>query len=149
MLIVFANSNLMEFQGEYFALHCLFSVIGAFKCFYIESICMNTLLMLVFLKAPFLVLHFSYHILMIFLMMPSVILLSVLKILISTRSVIQFASVHWSYNSGTIDVKMDGSVLEEKSSLKTPLIFPFHIGFGFLYYLYCQNCLFVSSEVAL
>ena len=41
-----------------------------------------------FLKAPFLVLHFSYYTLMIFLMMLSVLLLSMLRILLSVLSVI-------------------------------------------------------------
>ena len=45
-------------------------------------------LMLEFLKAPFLVLHFSCYILMTFLMMVSVILLSMLMILLSIVSVI-------------------------------------------------------------
>ena len=30
----------------------------------------------------------------------------------------QLVSFHWSNNNGSIDVKMDGSVLEEKSSFK-------------------------------
>ena len=45
--------------------------------------------MLVFLKAPFFVLYFSYYTLMKFLMMLSVILLSVLMILLSNISVIK------------------------------------------------------------
>ena len=45
--------------------------------------------MLEFLKVPFLVLHFSYNTLMTFLMMWSVILLSVLMILLSVLSVIR------------------------------------------------------------
>ena len=47
----------------------------------------NTQLILVFLKAPFLVLHFSYHTLMTFLVI-SVILLTMLMMLLSTLSVI-------------------------------------------------------------
>ena len=47
-------------------------------------------LMLKFLKAPFLVLHFSYYTLMTFLMMLSVILLSMLIILLSTLTVIRY-----------------------------------------------------------
>ena len=43
-----------------------------FKWFWMESLHKNIQLMLEFLKAPFLVLHFSYYILMIFLMMLSV-----------------------------------------------------------------------------
>ena len=100
--------------------------------------------MLEFFKAPFLFLHFSYYTLITFLMMLSVILLSML-ILVSTLSVIrhltcgnswnsllnlnlicrtllpgktQLVSFHWSNNTGAIDMKMDGSVLDEKSSFK-------------------------------
>ena len=46
-------------------------------------------LMLEFLKGPFLVLHFSYYTLMTFLMMLSVILLSMLMILLSTLNLIR------------------------------------------------------------
>ena len=62
----------------------------------------NMQLMLEFLNSPFKVLHFSYYTLMTFLMILSVILLS----------------IDWSKNTGVIDVKMDRSVLEEKSSFK-------------------------------
>ena len=112
--------------------------------------------MLEFLKAPFLVLHFSCYTLMTFLMMLSVILLSMLMILLSIVSVIrhlicgnnlnwlqnlnliyktlrtggknrfldfnggktQLVLFHPSNNNGSIDVKMDGSLLKEKSSFK-------------------------------
>ena len=49
----------------------------------------NIQLILEFFKALFLVLHFSYYTLMAFLMMSSVILLSMLMILLSTLSVIR------------------------------------------------------------
>ena len=62
----------------------LFSVIDVFEWFWMESLCMNIQLMLEFLKATFLVLHFSYYTLMTFLMIFSVILLSMLMILLST-----------------------------------------------------------------
>ena len=115
----------------------------------------NIQLMREFLKAPFLVLHFSYYTLVIFLTMLSVILLSMLMILLSILSVIGhlicgnnlkwllnlnliYETLDWgkkwlvdfnagktrlvsfdrSNNNGSIDVKMDGSVLEEKSSFK-------------------------------
>ena len=113
--------------------------------------------MLEFLKAQFLVLHFSYHTLMTFLMMLSVILLSMISINTTlysqcdqtsdlwqqlelaselefdlrdtvdwgrkwlvdfTAGKTQLVSFNRSNNSGAIDVKMDGSVLEEKSSFK-------------------------------
>ena len=86
------------------------------------------------LKGPFLVLHFSFCILMTFLMMLSVILPSMLMILLSILSVIRhlicgnnlnwFLNLNliyktlWTGNNGSIDVKMDGSVLEQKSSSK-------------------------------
>ena len=106
----------------------------------------NIQLMLKFLKALFFVLHFSYYTLMIFLML-SVILLPMLMILVSILSVIRhlicgnnlnwflnlnliYQTLDWgkkwldqlvlfdrSNNTGSIDVKMDGS-LEEKSSFK-------------------------------
>ena len=64
------------------ALILLFSVIGGFRLFWMGSLHKNIQLMLEFLKAPFLVLHFSYYTLMTFLMMLSVILLSMLMILL-------------------------------------------------------------------
>ena len=108
----------------------------------------NIQLMLEFLKAPFLALHFSYYILMTFLVMLSVILLSMLIIRLSTQASdlsqqlelaselksdlqdtvvwgrkwlvdfsagkIQLVSFDWSNNTGAIDVKLGGSVTEEK-----------------------------------
>ena len=112
-------------------------------------------LMLEFLKDPFLILHFSYYLLVTFLAMLSVILVSMLMILLSILSVIRhlicgnnlnwllnlnliYETLDWgkksivdfnagktelvlfdqSNNNGSIDVKMDGSVLAEKSSLR-------------------------------
>ena len=88
ILVFFINLSLMEFQVRYSALFLLFSVIDDFKWFWMESLHKNFQLMLVFLKAPFLVLHFSYYTLMTFLMMLSVVLLSMLMILLSILSVI-------------------------------------------------------------
>ena len=81
--------SLVEFQVRYLALFLLFSVIEGFNWFWMGSLYENIQLMLKFLKAPYLVLHFSYCILMTFLMMLSVILLSVLMILLSILSVIR------------------------------------------------------------
>ena len=64
------------------------SVIDDFEWFWMESLHKNIQSMREFLKAPFLVLHFSYYTLMTFLMMLSVILLSMLMILLSILSVI-------------------------------------------------------------
>ena len=74
----------MEFQVRYVALFILFSVIDGFQWFWIGRIHKNMQLMLEFLRAPFLVPHFSYYTLMTFLMMLFVILLSMLMILLST-----------------------------------------------------------------
>ena len=54
-----------------------------------ESLCNNEILMLKFLKTPFLVVHFFYYTSMTFLLMLSVILLSMLMILLSIPSVIR------------------------------------------------------------
>ena len=81
------HACLMEFQVRYSALFLLYSVIDDFEWFWMKSLRKNIQLMREFLKAPFLVLHFSYYTLMTFLML-SVILLSVLIILFSILSVI-------------------------------------------------------------
>ena len=144
----------MKFQVGYLTLFSLFSAIDDFVLFWMRSLHKNIQFMLESLKAPLLVLHFSYHILMTFLIMVYVILLSMLMILLSNLSVIrhlicdqqlelaselefdlldtvdwgrkwlvdfnagktQLVSFDWSSN--TIYVKMNGSVLEEKSSFK-------------------------------
>ena len=57
-MLVFWNLGLMEFQVRYLALLLLFSVIGGFGWFWMASFYKNIQLMLEFLRAPFLVLHF-------------------------------------------------------------------------------------------
>ena len=89
MLVFFTNLSLMEFQVRYLALFLLFSVIDDFEWFWMESLHKNIQLMWEFLKAPLLVLHFSYYTLMTFLTMLSVILLCILVILLSILSVIR------------------------------------------------------------
>ena len=89
MLVFFTSLNLMEFQVRYLTLFLLFSVIDGFEWFWIGSLHKNIQLILEFLKASFLVLHFSYYTLMTFLMMLSVILLSMLMIQLSILSVIR------------------------------------------------------------
>ena len=64
MLVVFTNLSLMEFQVRNLALFLLFSVIGSFEWFWMESIHKNIQLMLEFLKAPFLVIDFFCYTLM-------------------------------------------------------------------------------------
>ena len=85
MLVFFTNLSLMEFQVRYLALFLLFSVIDGFEWFWMGSLHKNIQLMLEFLKASF----FSYYTWMTFLMMLSVILLSMLIMLHSTLSVIR------------------------------------------------------------
>ena len=75
--------ELKEFQVRYMALFLLFLVIDDFEWFWMERLHKNIELMREYLKAPFLVLHFSYYTLMIFLTMLSLILLSMLMILCS------------------------------------------------------------------
>ena len=86
MLVFFTNLSLMEFQVRYLALFFLFSIVDGFEWFWMASLHKNIQLMLEFLKAAFLVLHFSYYNLMIFLIMFSVIVLSMLMILLSVLS---------------------------------------------------------------
>ena len=89
MLVFFTNLILMEFQVRYLILFLLFSVIDGFEWFWMESLHKNVQLMLEFLNASFLVLHFSYYTLMTFLTMLFVILLSMLMILLFVLSVIR------------------------------------------------------------
>ena len=64
--------SLMEFQVRYLVLFFLFSVIDGFEWFWLGSLHKNVQLMLEFLKAPFLVLHFSFYTLMTFLMLSDI-----------------------------------------------------------------------------
>ena len=89
MLVFFTNLSLIEFQVRYLALFLLFSVVDGFEWFWMESLHKNIRLLLEFLKAPFLVLHFSCYTLMTFLTMLSVMLLSMLMILLSILSEIR------------------------------------------------------------
>ena len=106
MMLFFLNLSILEFQVRYLALFLLFSVIDSFELFWMASLLKNIQLMLEFLKAPFLVLHFSYYTLMTFLMMLSVILLSMLMILLSILSVIRHLicgnNLNWLLNLNLI-----------------------------------------------
>ena len=120
-----------------------FIVIDGFEWFSMGSLYKNIQLMPEFLNVLFSALHFFSYSLMTFLMMLSVILLSMLMILTiwsgaTTRIGLLRDTVEWcrkwfvdfnagrthlvsfdrSDNTGAIDVKMDGSVLEEKSPFK-------------------------------
>ena len=105
MLVFFTNLGLMEFQVKYLALFLIFSVIGGSEWFWMGSLHKNIQLMLVFLKAPFLVLHCSYT-LMTFLMMLPVILLSMLMLLFSIKTVIRHlisgSNLNWLLNLNLI-----------------------------------------------
>ena len=106
MLVFFTNLSLMTFQVRQLALFLLFSVINGFEWFWMESLQKNIQLMLEFLKAPFLVLNFSYYTLMTFLMMLSVRLLSMLMILLSILSAIRHLiccnNLNWLLNLNLI-----------------------------------------------
>ena len=95
----------MEFQVRYLDLFLLFSVVDYFEWFWMESHHKNIQLMQEFLKAPFLVLHFSYYTLMTFLML-SVILPSMLMVLLSVLSVIRHLicgnNLNWLLNLNPI-----------------------------------------------
>ena len=78
MLVFFTKLVLMEFQVRYLVLFLLYSVIDGFEWFWMGSLHKNIQLMLEFLKAPFLVLCFSYSILITILRMLSVMLRSML-----------------------------------------------------------------------
>ena len=106
MLVFFTNLSLMEFQVRYLALFLLFSVIDGFGWFWMAGLHKNMPLMLEFFKTPSLVLHFSCHTLMIFLMMLSVILLCMLMILFSLLCVISHLiccnNLNWLLNLNLI-----------------------------------------------
>ena len=155
MLFFLTSLSRMGFQVRYLALSLLFSVIGGFRLFQMGNLHKNIQLLLEFIKGPFLVLHFSFYILMAFLMILTAILLSMLMILLSTLNKCdqssdqwqqlelaselesdlqdtmdwgrkwlvdfsagktQLVSFDWSNSTDVIDVKMDESVLQDKSS---------------------------------
>ena len=63
------HAGLLHKQVRYSALFLPFSVIDDFEWFWMESLQKNIQLMWEFLKAPFLVLHFSYYTLITYLML--------------------------------------------------------------------------------
>ena len=79
----------MEFQVIYFTLFHLFSIIDSFQWFWMEILHKNTQQMLEFLKAPFVILQFSYYTLITFLIILFVILLSMLMIQLFTLTAIR------------------------------------------------------------
>ena len=82
MLVLFRNSSLMEFQLGCLTSFHLFSLIDSFEWFWMGCFRKNIHSVLEFFKALFFTLHFAYYTLMTFLMILSVILLSVLSVLI-------------------------------------------------------------------
>ena len=97
----------VKFQVKFLELFLLFSVTEGFEWFWMENLHKNNFqLMLVFLKAPLLVPHFSYYTLMTFLVMLSVILLSMLMILLSILGVIRHLicgnNLNWLLNLNLI-----------------------------------------------
>ena len=78
-----------EISGQIFGHISSFPSNRRLRWFWMGSLHKNIQLMLEFLKAPYLVLHFSYYTLMTFLMMLSVIFLSMLMILLSILNVIR------------------------------------------------------------
>ena len=107
MLVSFTNVSLTEFQVRYLALFLLFSGIDGFELFWMASLHKDIHLMLQFLKAPSMVLQFSYYIytLMTFLML-YVILLSMLMILLFILSAIRHLicgnNLNWLLNLNLI-----------------------------------------------
>ena len=104
------NLGLMECQVRYLILFLLFWVIDSFERFWMEILHKNIQLMLELLKAPFLVLHFSWYTLMTFLTMLSVILLTILMILLFilrvTRHLICGNNLNWFLNLNLIYKKL-------------------------------------------
>ena len=106
MLVFFTSFSCKEIQVRYLALFLLFSVIYGCYWFWMGRLHKNIQLMLEFLRAPFLVLHFSYYTLLTFLMMLSVILLSILMILLSILSTMRHLicgnNLNWLLNLNLI-----------------------------------------------
>ena len=117
----------MEFQVRYLTLFLLFSVLDSFEQFWMGTHHKNIQLMLEFLKAPFLALHFYYYTLMTFLVL-TVILLSMLMILLSILSVISYLicgnNWNWILNLNLIYETLDWSSkwLIDFSAGKTKLV---------------------------
>ena len=99
MLVFFTDLSLMEFHFRYLALILHFSVIDGFKWFWVRSLHKNIQLMLEFLEVPFLVIYFLDYMLMTFLMMVSVILLS-MQVFI--EAILSTAAFHQRFSFFTV-----------------------------------------------
>ena len=86
MLVFLTKLSLMEFSVRVFG--CAYSFLFFASCFAVVSVYKDLLLLLEFLKVPYLFLLFSNYTVMIFLMMLLVMLLSMLKIPLSACNVI-------------------------------------------------------------
>ena len=102
----------MEFQVRYLASFLLLSVTDGFKWFLMESLNKNIQLRLKFLKVPFVVLHFSCHTLMTFLMMLSITLPSVLmiRLLICGNNLNQIYKALWTGIGSCLLISMLGKL---------------------------------------
>ena len=128
MLVFFTNLKSYGISGQMYCLISSFLSNRRLQMVLASKSSRNIQLMLEFLKAPFLVLHFFYNTLMTFLMLP---------VDFDTGKT-QLISFDQSNNSGAIDVKKDRSVLEKKSSFKMlGLRFLILLGLGLLNYFYC------------
>ena len=157
MLVFFTISSLMECQNGYLALFRLFSIINSSDWFWMGCLWKNIQLMLEFLKVPFLVLQFSY----INDFSDVICNIAIYTDYTTFYSKCNQTSDQWKKldlaseiepdlretvhqdrktqlvssgqydNCGTIDVKMDGSALTEKSPVKMlQLSFSFKMGRG-------------------
>ena len=99
MLAFFTNLSLMDFRSDIWPFYNFRGNKWLRVVMDERSYTNDILVMLDSLKGPFLVLHFSYYILMTFLMILSVILLSILMIILSTVTVIShlICGNHWNW----------------------------------------------------
>ena len=99
MLGFFTNSGLIRFQVGYLTLSPHFLVIHGFESLWMGNLRKNIQLMLLFFKAPYLVILFSYYLSMAFLMIVSATLLSLQMALLYTLCVIRLMiwDNKWSY----------------------------------------------------
>ena len=111
-MLVFTNIILMECWFRYLALFLLYSVI------YQSGLHKNIQLMLEFFKDWFLVLHFSYYTLISTLNVIRHIIELTCEVESDIWDTVDLFFFYQFINTCAIDVKMDGSVLEEKSSFK-------------------------------
>ena len=95
----------LEFHLKYLALFCIFSEIKSFSWFWMETLNKNIQMILEFLEASLLIIHFSYYTFMAFLMKQSLILLYLL-VMPTTLSVIRHLicciKQNWSLNYNMI-----------------------------------------------